>query len=280
MFLIKLYADKLLLWAFACCFLPFLNQYFCISAKAEDHTLTRSEIENKYYRAVELVNQGYSQEAIALMQELLRSTSDTNLKARINLNLTITYLLRGDLHLARESYQFAQKYANDTLTTELITVEALMAFAAKDWERAIVLYSTLELENLTILNNLIESYQGRVKQRKKLALTARWEEDEKEEKYWLALASEDEMKAQQLRKRALEIANQEISIDAAKVFLRELQTENSQELVREDFQESLTEKSQELARESLQSPRKKNSGISKRKFSASVNGKLSVSKRK
>ncbi len=180
----------------------------------------QSEIKDRYYRAAELVNQGYSLEAIALWQELLQSTPDSNLKARINLNLTITYVLRGDLHLAAESYQEAQKYAPDTLETELITVEALIALAAKDWEGAIALYSTLDLQNLTILNNLIDSYQGRAKQRKKLALTASWEEDEEQEKYWLALAIEDEIKAQQLTKKALEIASKEISISAAKIFLR------------------------------------------------------------
>ena len=223
----KLSAYKLLLLLFAFSLLPSLNQYFFFSARAEHYTLTQSEIQDRYYRAAELVNQGYPTEAISVWQELLESTRDSNLKARINLNLAITYVLQGKLPLATQSYQEAKKYAPDTLETELITVEALMALAAKDWEKAIALYSKLELENLTIVNNLIDSYQGRAKQRKKLALTASWEEDEEQEKYWLELAKEDEIKAQPLIKKALEIASQEISISAAKIFLRARQIERT-----------------------------------------------------
>ncbi len=236
---IKLYLDKLLFLVLVFCCWSGLNQYPCISVRAQEYTLAESEREAKYYRAVELVNQGYPQSAIALWRELLQSTPDSELKARINLNLTITYLLRGDWHLASESYQEAQKYGNDTLSRELTTVAALMALATKDWDKAIALYSTLELANLTILNNLIESYQGRAEQRQKLALTARWEEAEAEEQSWLALAREDELKVQQLRLKAVEIASQEISLDAAKVFLRELQAENSPELQAENTQESV-----------------------------------------
>ena len=246
---IKLYLDKLLFLVLVFCCWSGLNQYPCISVRAQEYTLAESEREAKYYRAVELVNQGYPQSAIALWRELLQSTPDSELKARINLNLTITYLLRGDWHLASESYQEAQKYGNDTLSRELTTVAALMALATKDWDKAIALYSTLELANLTILNNLIESYQGRVEQRQKLALTARWEEAEAEEQSWLALAREDELKVQQLRLKAVEIASQEISLDAAKVFLRELQVENSQASAEESLQESPTENSQESSRE-------------------------------
>ena len=184
------------------------------------------------------------------------------------------------MHLAAESYQEAKKYASNSLSTELISVEALMALAVKDWDKAIskrsakrcALYSSLDLQNLTILNNLRESYQGRVKQRQKLALNSRWEEDEEEEKYWLALAKEDKVKAQQFREKALEIASQEISLEAAKVFLRELKGEMLQDLEKSNLRESLTENIQLSQTESLQSSRDNFQELTTEKLSALPRG--------
>ena len=68
---IKFSAYKLLFLPLAFCFLTFissllpaLNQFFAFSAEAEDYSLSPSEIEDRYYKAASLVNQGYSLKAI------------------------------------------------------------------------------------------------------------------------------------------------------------------------------------------------------------------------
>ena len=188
--------------------------------------------QENYNQAIELFAQGNTREAIALWETILESTTDSNLKATVNLNLTIAYVVQGQLELAQASYQEAQKYAQNGLRTELMTVEALLALAASNWERAIALYSTLDSQDLTILNNLIDSYEGRAKERKKQALAARWEENEEEEKNWLKLASEDQFKAEQLKKKGLQIASSEVSLGAARMFFRSQEIEKTVSIVK------------------------------------------------
>jgi hypothetical protein len=101
-------------------------------------------------------------------------------------------------------------------------------------------------------------------------LTARWEEDEGQEKYWLALAREDELKARQLRAKAVEIASQEISLDAAKVLLRELRAKNTQESAGQSLQELPTENIKESPRKNLRESSAHNTQESLRESAVSV----------
>ncbi len=173
-----------------------------------------------YQQAQAHWQQGQTRQAITLWQQILAATSDPDLRSRILLNLTQAYLELGDAVRARSVFAEGKSGASRDLAPLVAGIEGNLALAAGDWDRAIAAYENEAADSLIVLNNLSIAYERRSQQRQQQSRSAQWEVDKVGARKWARLAAEDREEAQTTARKAIELAESEKSLAAARSWLR------------------------------------------------------------
>ncbi len=177
-------------------------------------------VTQQYQQAIASWHQGQARKAVALWQQILKQTTDPDLRSRTLLNLTQAYLELGEARRARSAWEEGKSLANAELAPLVAGIEGNLALAEGDWSGAIAAYQNAPPDSLTALNNLSIAYERRSEQRQQQSIEVRWEGDETDALKWERLAAEDREQAQNLARSAIELAGRETSLAAARSWLR------------------------------------------------------------
>ncbi len=171
-----------------------------------------------YQQALSLWQAGQTQQAISEWKQAIQGTSDQSLKARAYLMLAQAYLDLGFIHLADSAFEKGKSLRNTALTTFIKAIEGNLALAKRDFEGAISAYEDVP-NSLGVLNNLSQAYEQRARLRQQLAQEAYLEGDEEQERLKIQ-GTLDLEKAKLIAQNAISQASKEVSLDAAKSWIR------------------------------------------------------------
>ncbi len=162
--------------------------------------------------------QGRTIEALSLWKQLATEAESPDERARGYLMLAQGYLELGDVREGGEALARAKLLDVPELLPFVAGIEGNLALLSHDFDRAITAYQQAP-QSLATLNNLSLAYQRRSQLRAQQALEATWEGDASQQR-WEAQSRKDSQQSQGVAKRALALAGQEVSLDAARSWIR------------------------------------------------------------
>lgn len=172
-----------------------------------------------YQQALDLFQLGRIESAIHLWQQVIEKNPDKSLKARTYLMLTQAYLDLGFIHKASDIWEEAKKLDITSLTPFVDAIEGNLAFAQHDFERAIIAYKKAP-QSLGVVNNLSQVYEQQSQLKRQLAYEAHLEGNQQEEDTLKAKASQELNIAKNLAQQAIHLASDQVSLDAARIWIR------------------------------------------------------------
>ncbi len=172
-----------------------------------------------YQQALDLFQVGRMESAISLWQQVIENKPEKSLKGRAYLMLAQAYLDLGFIHKASDIWEQAKKLDVTSLTAFVDSIEGNLALAQHDFERAITAYEKAP-QSLGVLNNLSQVYEQQSQLKQQLAKEAHLEGNQQEEDIFKVQASKELKIAKDIAQRAIQLASDEVSLDAARSWIR------------------------------------------------------------
>lgn len=172
-----------------------------------------------YQQGLDLFQVGRIKSAISIWQQVIENKPDKSLKGRTYLMLAQAYLDLGFIHKASDIWEQAKKLDVTSLSPFVDAIEGNLAFAQHDFERAIIAYEKAP-RSLGVLNNLSQVYEQQSQLKQQLAYEAHLEGNQQEEDILKVQASQELKIAKNLAQQAIHLASDEVSLDAARIWIR------------------------------------------------------------